>query len=249
MDRDYNKTWLDVYIGIHSPKLRFNQYDDSTQTFLVKITRNEEVIEGLDNALVTLVAIKPDKSVEAQFIETQDGFFYVDLKPSMCDIPGNYEAKAFIVVNGESVVSDVIRYNVSEDNVITRLNESVVDTEDYSLLTDMIKRLANIESNETSRQESFEELKSQIESILKGFDPDEGFHSHENKDVLDSISQNDIDNWNEKADKAYVDEKIADASIDLSNYATLDNLRLQINSHNHPTIDKSGIDSIINNLF
>lgn len=203
MDRDYNKTWLDVYIGIHNPKLRFHQYDASTQTFLIKITRNEEVIENLDNALVTLVAIKPDKSVEAQFIETQDGFFYADLKPSMRDIPGDYEAKAFVVLNGESIVSDVIRYNVSEDNEITKLNNSVVDTEDYSLLTEMIKRLANIEANEISRQEYFEELKSQIDYIMKGLHPDEGFHIHENKDVIDTISQSDIDNWNGKADNLF----------------------------------------------
>lgn len=232
MDRDYNKTWLDVYIGIHSPKLRFNQYDDSTQTFLVKITRNEEVIEGLDNALITLVAIKPDKSVEAQFIETQDGFFYADLKPSMRDIPGNYEAKAFIVLDGESIVSDVIRYSVSEDNVITRLNESVVDTKDYSLLTEIIKRLSTIEANENARQEYFNHFKDYVEHILNGFDPNGNFHAHDNMEVLDSITQENINSWNNKADKSNIPTKTSQLINDIgymtsipSEYVTESELR------------------------
>ena len=246
MDRDYNKTWLDVYIGIHSPKLRFNQYDDSTQTFLVKITRNEEVIEGLDNALVTLVAIKPDKSVEAQFIETQDGFFYADLKPSMRDIPGNYEAKAFIVLDGESVVPDVIRYSVSEDNVITRLNESVVDTEDYSLLTEIIKRLSTIEANENERQEYFNNVKEYIEDILKGFDPNGEFHNHDNMEALDSITQENIDSWNNKADNLFKANATVPSSLggikkgdDLNNRSLQDVLTKLLFPYVSPSINSS----------
>lgn len=58
-----------------------------------------------------------------------------------------------------------------------------------------------------------------------------------------------------RATYQYVDTQIANAglengaTIDLSNYVTLDTLRLQINTHNHPTIDKSEINTIIEDLF
>ena len=47
----------------------------------------------------------------------------------MCDLVGNYQAKAMIVLEGEIVTTDTINYSVNEDKIISRLNEDVVSDE------------------------------------------------------------------------------------------------------------------------
>ncbi len=72
-------------------------------------------------------------------------------EPSMCDLVGNYQAKAMIVLEGEIVTTDTINYSVNEDKIISKLNDDVVSDERFPLFTDALARLSDIEASEEQR--------------------------------------------------------------------------------------------------
>ena len=150
MNKEY-KIKLDLNKKLYNKKMAFNQFDENVNDFYIEITKNNEVVKDLDKSIITLVAIKPNNTVDAQFIEVKEGQIYADLKPSMCDLVGNYQAKAMIVLEGEIVTTDTINYSVSEDKIISRLNDDVVSDERFPLFTDALSRLSTIEITEEQR--------------------------------------------------------------------------------------------------
>ena len=150
MNKEY-KIKLDLNKKLYNKKMTFNQFDENVNDFYIEVTKNNEVVKDLDKSIVTLVAIKPNNTVDAQFIEVKEGQIYADLKPSMCDLVGNYQAKAMIVLEGEIVTTDTINYSVNEDKIISKLNEDVVSDERFTLFTDALARLSTIEISEEQR--------------------------------------------------------------------------------------------------
>ena len=150
MNKEY-KIKLDLNKKLYNKKMTFNQFDENVNDFYIEVTKNNEVVKDLDKSIITLVAIKPNNTVEAQFVEVENGLVYADLKPSMCDLVGNYQAKAMIVLEGEIVTTDTIIYSVNEDKIISRLNEDVVSDERFALFTDALARLSDIEISEEQR--------------------------------------------------------------------------------------------------
>lgn len=150
MNKEY-KIKLDLNKKLYNKKMAFNQFDENVNDFYIEVTKNNEVVKDLDKSIVTLVAIKPNNTVDAQFIEVKEGQIYADLKPSMCDLVGNYQAKAMIVLEGEIVTTDTINYSVNEDKIISRLNDDVASDERFTLFTDALARLSTIEISEEQR--------------------------------------------------------------------------------------------------
>lgn len=150
MNKEY-KIKLDLNKKLYNKKMAFNQFDENVNDFYIEVTKNNELVKDLDKSIVTLVAIKPNNTVDAQFIEVKEGQIYADLKPSMCDLVGNYQAKAMIVLEGEIVTTDTINYSVNEDKIISRLNDDIVSDERFTLFTDALARLSTIESSEEQR--------------------------------------------------------------------------------------------------
>lgn len=149
MDRKYNVR-LDLQFRRNNSVMEFDEFDKNTSDFFIRVTKGNKLID-ISKAIVTLVAIKPDNSVDAQFVEIRDNNVYCDLKPSMKDITGKYEAIASITVNGETVNTDTIAYEVTENKFLRQLNNEVVAEERFTILTDMINRLSTIELQENSR--------------------------------------------------------------------------------------------------
>lgn len=150
MNKEY-KIKLDLNKKLYNKKMAFNQFDENVNDFYIEVTKNNEVVKDLDKSIVTLVAIKPNGEVDAQFIEVKEGQIYADLKPSMCDLVGNYQAKAIIALEGEIVTTDTINYSVNEDKIISKLNDDVVSDERFTLFTDALARLSDIEASEEQR--------------------------------------------------------------------------------------------------
>lgn len=150
MNKEY-KIKLDLNKKLYNKKMAFNQFDENVNDFYIEVTKNNEVVKDLDKSIITLVTIKPNNAVDAQFIEVKEGQIYADLKPSMCDLVGNYQAKAMIVLEGEIVTTDTIIYSVSEDKIISRLNDDIVSDERFALFTDALARLSTIEISEEQR--------------------------------------------------------------------------------------------------
>ena len=150
MNKEY-KIKLDLNKKLYNKKMAFNQFDENVNDFYIEVTKNNELVKDLDKSIITLVAIKPNGEVDAQFIEVKEGQIYADLKPSMCDLVGNYQAKAMIVLEGKIVTTDTINYSVNEDKIISKLNEDVVSDERFTLFTDALARLSAVEISEDQR--------------------------------------------------------------------------------------------------
>ena len=169
MNKEY-KVKLDLNKRLYNKKMTFNQFDENVNDFYIEVTKNNEVVKDLDKSVVTLVVIKPDATVEAQFVDAKNGEIHANLKPSMCDLVGNYQAKAIITLGTEIITTDAISYSVSEDKILSKLNEDVISDERFTLLTDALSRLSVIESNENTRVSNEVdrlELQSSLEELLR----------------------------------------------------------------------------------
>lgn len=149
MNRKYNLK-LDLQFRCNNSTMKFNQFDNNTSDFFMRITNGGNLVD-IEKAIVVLAIIKPSGKVASQFVEVENGLVYADLKPNMRDEIGTYTAKAMLILEDERVVTDSISYNVEEDKVFSLLNDSVEDTEDFTLLTDMLSRLSTIEISEEQR--------------------------------------------------------------------------------------------------
>lgn len=152
MNRKYNLK-LDLQFRCNNSTMKFDEFDNNTSDFFIRVTRAGELID-ISKAIVTLVVIKPDNSVDAQFVDIDSNRAYCDLKPTMKNLVGKYEAIASITVDGETVntgIDNPIIYEVTENKFLRQLNQKVVTEERFTLLTDMINRLSTIEISEEQR--------------------------------------------------------------------------------------------------
>lgn len=149
MNKKYNLK-LDLQFRCNNSIMKFNQFDNNTSDFFMRITNGGNLVD-VEKAIVVLAAIKPSGKVASQFVEVKNGLVYADLKPSMKDEIGTYAAQAMLILEDERVVTDVISYEVEEDKIFSLLNDTVETSEEFTLLTDMLSRLSNIEISEEQR--------------------------------------------------------------------------------------------------
>ena len=149
MNRKYNLK-LDLQFRCNNSIMKFNQFDNNTSDFFMRITNGGNLVD-IEKALVVLAVIKPSGKVASQFVEVKNGIVYADLKPSMKDEIGTYTAKAMLILEDERVVTDAISYEVEEDKIFSLLNDTVGTSEEFTLLTDMLSRLSTIEISEEQR--------------------------------------------------------------------------------------------------
>ena len=149
MNRKYNLK-LDLQFRCNNSTMKFNQFDNNTSDFFIKISNGGKSFD-VEKAIVVLATIKPSGKVASQFVEIENGLVYADLKPNMKDEIGIYTARAMLILESERVVTDVISYEVEEDKIFSLLNDTVETTEEFTLLTDMLSRLSTIEISEEQR--------------------------------------------------------------------------------------------------
>ena len=228
---------LDLVLGIHNPTMRFDEYDKNIHDFYITISKNDKVIENLDKALIVLVAIKPDKSVEAQFLEVRDGVAYGDLKPSMRDQVGVYEAKAMVTIGEQVSITGPIRYVVTEDYIIKAMEEEIEESEQYDIITEILLKLSRMEQEAQEGIDLINSSIEELEKILGAFDGTD-LHQHNNKDVLDSITQEMLDSLINAPNNLNIEiEKINTSILSIDEYIGLkegneNNLTNQINKLN-----------------
>lgn len=149
MNRKYNLK-LDLQFRCNNSTMKFNQFDNNTSDFFMRITNGGNLVD-IEKAIVVLAIIKPSGKIASQFVEVKNGLVYVDLKPSMKDEIGTYTAQAMLILEDERVVTNVISYEVEEDKIFSLLNDTVGTSEEFTLLTDMLSRLSAIEISEEQR--------------------------------------------------------------------------------------------------
>lgn len=149
MDKRYNLK-LDLQFKCNNSIIKFNQFDNNTSDFFMRITNGGNLVD-IEKAIVVLAVIKPSGKVDSQFVEVENGLVYADLKPNMRDEIGIYTAQAMLILEDERVVTDAISYEVEEDKIFSLLNDTVEATEEFTVLTDMLSRLSTIEISEEQR--------------------------------------------------------------------------------------------------
>lgn len=149
MNKNYNLK-LDLKFRCNNSIMKFNQFDNNTSDFFIKISSGGKSFD-VEKAIVVLATIKPSGKVASQFVEVKNDVVYADLKPNMKDEIGIYTARAMLILEDERVVTESISYEVEEDKIFSLLNDTVEDTEDFTLLTDMLNRLSTIEISEEQR--------------------------------------------------------------------------------------------------
>ena len=149
MNKNYNLK-LDLQFRCNNSIMKFNQFDNNTSDFFMRITNGGNLVD-IEKAIVVLATIKPSGKVSSQFVEIENGLVYADLKPNMKDEIGTYTAQAMLILEDERVVTNVISYEVEEDKIFSLLNDTVETTEEFTLLTDMLSRLSTIEISEEQR--------------------------------------------------------------------------------------------------
>ena len=149
MNKNYNLK-LDLQFRCNNSTMKFNQFDNNTSDFFIKISNGGKSFD-VEKAIVVLATIKPSGKVASQFVEVKNDVIYADLKSNMKDEIGTYTAQAMLILEDERVVTDTISYEVEEDKIFSLLNDTVEATEEFTLLADMLSRLSNIEQQEEQR--------------------------------------------------------------------------------------------------
>ena len=149
MDKRYNLK-LDLQFRCNNSTMKFNQFDNNTSDFFMRITNSGKLVD-IEKSIVVLAVIKPSGKVSSQFVEVENGLVYADLKPSMIDEIGTYTAQAMLILEDERVVTDTINYEVNESKILSAFIEDAGKQEDYNLLTNMLSRLSTIEASEEQR--------------------------------------------------------------------------------------------------
>lgn len=157
---------LDLRFRCNNPDMQFMQFDKNTSDFFICIERGTEDV-NLSNTIITLAVIKPDNTTDAMFLDIRNNELYANLKPSMKNLVGTYQARAMLVSGDETVTTDIITYTVNEDKILSQLNSDIVSDERYSILTDMLNRLSDIETNETNRVEAEKLREQKIEELIE----------------------------------------------------------------------------------
>ena len=267
LDKKYSLR-LDLKFNYTNSKMKFDEFDKNTSDFFIRITRDKELID-ISEAIVTLVAIKPDGSVDSQFVTINENNFYCDLKPSMKDLPGKYEAIASISFDGETVNTNPenpIVYEVTENKFLRQLSTEVVEEERFTILTDMINRLSVIENQENDRveaetnrveseklrQQAIEKVKTDIAKLISDTNSKVDINLKENTAKIDTL----VTDTNEKIDayKTEKDEAIqqdlqqykTDTTQDIDNYKNLKDSEIDKNLEDYKTTTTKNIDAYKN---
>ena len=226
MNRKYNLR-LDLQFRCNNSVMKFRQSDNKTSDFFMRITSGGELF-NIDNAIVILAIIKPDDTSQAQFLDIREGKIYADLNSNMKDQVGIYKAQALLIYEDERVSTDVIEYEVAEDNILNQLETAVQSTVEYTMLQQMLSRLSVIELSETSRanaelsreeaeklrEQAIEKVKTDIEKLIT----DTKKEISDYKSAKDTAINDDLAKYKQDTSQAIEDfktekEKEVDAAI------------------------------------
>lgn len=167
MNRKYNLK-LDLQFRCNNSTMKFRQSDNKTSDFFIRITRSGELFD-VNNAIAILAVIKPDNTSQAQFLDIKEGKVYADLNNNMKDQVGKYKAQALLIMEDKRVSTDVIEYDVTEDNILNQLEATVSSTDEFTMLQEMLSRLSVIELSETNRETGFKLIQLEWQKLKEEF--------------------------------------------------------------------------------
>lgn len=207
IDRDYLVV-LDVKKGrITSPCLNFVNSDIGTSNIYLQLVSrmtmsNKTPLENPEMYIVMAVILKAKttpKVVLGKLINKEESIFEFNLPPDCTNLGGVHDIEFLVEIKEEDelkcVTSSPTRFVVGE-SILTEINEEIEEDENFPILKEMIDEVVSMKSDLA--------LKSEIPDKTSDLENDSQFitaddiHKHDNKEVLDNITQQDIDNWNKE---------------------------------------------------
>ena len=193
INRDY-LIILDVKSGeVDSPNIYYFNTDKNTSNLYVQLMVRQTPIDvspiEIANELnVTARIVKPGsfaKTVDGNLVNEKEAIYEFDLPEECTNLSGKYKMEfvvSSIVSNEEERTTSLpIKYRVYK-SIFTDALDVDEDSTDYPLLVELLDRIKELENS--------------------------SLHTHDNLDVLRTITNEKITSWDNKVEKAYVDEQI-----------------------------------------
>lgn len=148
--KKYELTYDTIYKS-NNITMNFNEFDVDTSDFVVTVTRKGVQVD-LKGSIATIAVIKPNSSVDAQFIDVIDtSKLYCDLKSNMKNLPGTYEAMIMISNNGEHISIGPVKYFVQDNKPFAQLDSSISDDTRLTIVQELLDKLQPIYNTELQR--------------------------------------------------------------------------------------------------
>lgn len=178
MNKNYNLK-LDLQFRCNNSKMIFDEFDENTSDFFMQITRQGQLAD-ISNAKPTLLVLKPSGVAVSQILNVKDNLIYGNLKKSLKDEVGTYIAKLMLVEGDKKIFISNISYEVTENALLGKIDNDILEDERYPVLIQLLERLSSIElqeqtriDNENSRieaenlrEESIEKIKNDIDNLI-----------------------------------------------------------------------------------
>ena len=152
MNKEYNLK-LDLQFRCNNSKMIFDEFDENTSDFFMQIRRQGQEVD-ISNAIPTLLVLKPSGTAVSQILNIKDNLIYGNLKNSLKDEAGTYVAKLMLVEGDKKTFISNISYEVTENALLGKIDNDIVEDERYSVLIQLIERLSEIELQEESRKQA-----------------------------------------------------------------------------------------------
>lgn len=228
MNRGYNLK-LDLQFRCNNSIMSFDEFDNNTSDFFIKITRQGKDID-ISNTIPTLLVLKPSGVAVSQILKVENNCIYGNLDLALKDEIGNYIAKLMLIEGDKKTFISNIAYEVTENAILGMIDNDIVVDEKYSVLTEMIERLSTIELQEESRKQAeqnreqiFQNMQNEINDTLdKIADMDFGadLSTLVTKEELNKLNKElEVHTHKEYAIKEEVPTKVSELEND-SNYIT-----------------------------
>lgn len=224
MNKEYNLK-LDLQFRCNNLKMIFDEFDENTSDFFMQISRQGQEVD-ISNAIPTLLVLKPSGTAASQVLNIKDNLVYGNLNNSLKNEVGTYIAKLMLVEGDKKTFISNISYEVTENALLGKIDNDIVEDERYSVLLQLIERLSNIElqeqtrvDNENSRveaeqnrEQTFQNLQDEVKDLLdKGLD----LSSLVTKEELNELSEElETHTHNEYATKEEIPTKISELEND-----------------------------------
>ena len=224
MNKEYNLK-LDLQFRCNNSKMIFDEFDKNTSDFFVQINRQGKEVD-ISNAIPTLLVLKPSGTAVSQILNVKDNLIYGNLENSLKNEVGTYIAKLMLVEGDKKTFISNISYEVTENALLGKIDNDILEDERYPVLVQLMERLSNIElqeqtriDNENSRveaeqnrEQTFQNLQDEVKDLLdKGLD----LSRLATKEELNELSEElEIHTHNEYATKEEIPTKISELEND-----------------------------------
>ena len=88
MNKNYGLK-LDLQIKTRATNMTFDEFDNNTSDFHIKVVREGKQID-LNNKIASLLVVRPNGTTDSQVLEIIDNTIYGNLKPSLKNQVGTY---------------------------------------------------------------------------------------------------------------------------------------------------------------